>query len=165
MRERACRNPGAPALFLPWLTSVLQWRRKASNTLGQRCHSLSKADDVAPGQPLTNCTRLQAVRVDFFLFFGFSSERGRDAVAQSNSFRALSIAWRPFLYHNDSKPHESARRRAMNDPQLYEAPASWWTRLTQAMLREPAVTLLEKNVDDRAGDADALPTGACEGAR
>ena len=53
----------------------------------------------------------------------------------------------------------------MNDPQLDEAPASWWTRLTQAMLREPAVTLLEANVDDRAGDADALSARACEGAR
>ena len=49
----------------------------------------------------------------------------------------------------------------MNDPQLYEAPASWWTRLTQAMLREPAVTLLEKNVDDRAGDARAAADAGC----
>lgn len=36
----------------------------------------------------------------------------------------------------------------MIDPHLDEAPAgSWWSRLTQAVFREPSVVLLEKEAD------------------
>ncbi|WIW87725.1 MULTISPECIES: hypothetical protein [unclassified Sphingobium] len=54
----------------------------------------------------------------------------------------------------------------MIEPRMDDAPAgSWWSRLTQALLREPTVVLLEKDADaprlaDREGELCS-----CESAR
>ena len=48
---------------------------------------------------------------------------------------------------------ESALRRAMNDIES-EVPLSWWTRLTQALIRDPAITLLDTH--DAEHDADDM---------
>jgi hypothetical protein len=54
----------------------------------------------------------------------------------------------------------------MNESQLDETQnASWWSRLTQAMFREPAIILLEQDGDDRSCEEDAPRIVACEGAR
>ncbi|WP_179044053.1 hypothetical protein [Sphingobium lactosutens] len=55
----------------------------------------------------------------------------------------------------------------MIESHLDEAPAgSWWSRLTQAILREPTVVLLEKEADLSRPSGDRTPQdSAFEAAR
>ncbi|MCI4590457.1 hypothetical protein MOK15_10155 [Sphingobium sp. BYY-5] len=55
----------------------------------------------------------------------------------------------------------------MIESQLEEAPAgSWWSRLIQAILREPSVVLLEKEAEALgASDNREAPLRRCEGVR